>query len=60
LDINAKKVSELITELRTLHTSNHPNIVAFHGAFFEERAVSLVLEYMNGGSLLDIMKTLKV
>lgn len=55
-DQNEKKLKHMITELKTLHQSNCPNIVSFFGAFFKEGALSLVLEYMNFGSLADIMK----
>ncbi len=53
---NEKKVRHLITELRTLHLSVCPNIVSFHGAFYKEGAVYLCLEYMDFGSLADLLK----
>ena len=53
---NEKKVRHLITELRTLHLSACPNIVSFHGAFYKEGAVYLCLEYMDFGSLADLLK----
>ena len=59
LDLTEKKSKQVITELRTLHSSNSPQIVSFHGAFYRENAISLVLEYMDGGSLADALKTVK-
>ena len=35
---------------------NHKNIVAFYGGFLQDGAVNLVLEYMNGGTLMDCLK----
>jgi len=36
--------------------SNHPYIVSFHGAFYYEGTMSFLLEYMDCGSLADLLK----
>jgi mitogen-activated protein kinase kinase 1 len=59
IDLSEKKSKQVITELRTLHNSSSPHIVSFHGAFYKERAISLILEFMDGGSLLDILRLVK-
>ena len=59
LDLSETKSKQILTELRTLHYAQHPNIVSFYGAFYKERSMSLILEYMDRGSLSDIMKRLK-
>eukprot|EP00276_Gloeochaete_wittrockiana_P021902 CAMPEP_0184349714 /NCGR_PEP_ID=MMETSP1089-20130417/36429_1 /TAXON_ID=38269 ORGANISM="Gloeochaete wittrockiana, Strain SAG46.84" /NCGR_SAMPLE_ID=MMETSP1089 /ASSEMBLY_ACC=CAM_ASM_000445 /LENGTH=390 /DNA_ID=CAMNT_0026682131 /DNA_START=39 /DNA_END=1211 /DNA_ORIENTATION=+ len=47
---------QILLELRTLHDSACKYIVSFHGAFYNEGAISIALEYMDGGSLLDLVK----
>jgi mitogen-activated protein kinase kinase 1 len=56
LDQNEKAIKHLITELKTLHLSVCPQIVSFHGAFFRDAAIYLCLEYMDFGSLADLLK----
>lgn len=48
----------MLTELRTLHHSTCPFIVSFYGAFYKERSISLILEYMDVGSLSQLLKSL--
>jgi len=59
LDLSEAKSKAVLVELRTLHYAAHPNIVDFFGAFHKERSISLVLEYMDQGSLSDCLKRLK-
>lgn len=59
LDLSESKSKQILIELRTLHYAAHPNIVSFYGAFYKERSMSLVLEYMDRGSLADCLKRLK-
>lgn len=59
LDLSEKKGKQVLTELRTLHQSSCPWIVSFHGAFHKERALSIVLEYMDAGSLSEALKAVK-
>eukprot|EP00899_Mesostigma_viride_P005077 jgi/Mesvir1/14570/Mv05250-RA.1 len=47
---------QILSELRILHQSYCPYIVACYGAFFTEGAISIALEFMDGGSLADIYK----
>eukprot|EP00908_Phaeocystis_cordata_P001397 Transcript_11479.p2 GENE.Transcript_11479~~Transcript_11479.p2 ORF type:complete len:220 (-),score=70.16 Transcript_11479:481-1140(-) len=46
---------QILIELRTLHKCDSPNIVAFHDAFYAEGAVHVLLEYMDCGSLADVL-----
>mmetsp|Transcript_16036 Transcript_16036/g.27648 ORF Transcript_16036/g.27648 Transcript_16036/m.27648 type:complete len:343 (-) Transcript_16036:636-1664(-) len=50
------KHDEIIKELNVLYTNTCPSIVSFHGAFFNDGAFHIVLEFMDEGSLTDIMK----
>jgi aurora kinase len=39
-----------------LHSSlDHPKIVRFYGFFEEKKEVYMVLEYLNGGTLFDLL-----
>eukprot|EP00808_Paulinella_micropora_P026784 g6797.t1 len=55
LDLSEEKSKRVLTELRTLHNCRSQHIVSFHGAFYKERALNLVLGYMDAGSLLDVL-----
>jgi len=44
-----------LVELKTLHHSSHPCIVSFYGAFYNDAALSFVLEYMDRGTLADLL-----
>tara|TARA_B110001452_G_scaffold261588_1_gene260551 strand:- start:107 stop:1345 length:1239 start_codon:yes stop_codon:yes gene_type:complete len=51
------KRDQLLRELRTLYTSqNFPWLVAFHDCLYDEGAMYIVLEYMDGGSLADVLQ----
>jgi mitogen-activated protein kinase kinase 1 len=55
-EIDDKVLNKQLLELKTYHQSNHPYIVSFHGAFFTEGRLSFVLEYMDAGTLADLIK----
>jgi len=45
-----------LVELKALHLSTHPCIVSFYGAFYISATLYLVLEFMDGGTLADLLK----
>jgi len=49
------KRDQLLRELRTLYTSAFPWLVAFHDCLYDEGSMYIVLEYMDGGSLADVL-----
>jgi predicted Ser/Thr protein kinase len=51
----AKKL--LVDEVRVLKELNHPNLISFIDAYWlkAEKSLWIVLEYMNGGALKDIV-----
>ena len=59
IDLSEAKSKQIVTELRTLHTSECRQVVGFYGAFYRERMMTLVLEYMDVGSLKDFMTRVK-
>jgi mitogen-activated protein kinase kinase 1 len=36
--------------------AHHEGLITFHGAFYNEGTISVVLEYMTGGSMSDVLK----
>lgn len=51
LDISEERKKMMIKELRALSQLQSEALVGFHGAFLEDDAVVLVMEYMDRGSL---------
>mmetsp|Transcript_14 Transcript_14/g.15 ORF Transcript_14/g.15 Transcript_14/m.15 type:complete len:361 (+) Transcript_14:10-1092(+) len=45
-----------LVELRTLHASKHKYIVKFYGAFYYDAKLLFLLEYMDCGTLGDVVK----
>ena len=51
LELDEAKFAAIIMELDILHRCISPFIVDFYGAFFQEGAVYICMEYMDGGSI---------
>ena len=51
LELDDAKFAAIIMELDVLHRCISPFIVDFYGAFFQEGAVYICMEYMDGGSI---------
>jgi serine/threonine protein kinase len=50
----------IIAELKTLHKTQCEYVVSFFDAFYDEGCIFISLEYMDIGSLLDIVGKVKV
>lgn len=48
------KRDQLIREIQSLYNCECPSIIGFYGAFYREGAISIALEFMNGGSLANV------
>lgn len=51
LELDDAKFAAIIMELDILHRCVSPQIVNFYGAFFQEGAVYICMEFMDGGSI---------
>ncbi|KAI0008183.1 kinase-like domain-containing protein [Xylariaceae sp. FL0662B] len=51
LELDEAKLATILKELVILHECASPYIIDFYGAFFQESAVYMCLEYMDGGSI---------
>merc|ERR1740139_1792142 len=49
------KRDQMVVELRIMRTHECPWLVTLHNAFYEDAALSMVLEFMDGGSLADVI-----
>jgi len=47
---------QIKSELRVLHECVCPNVISSYGAYIHEGAVKIALEYMDAGTLQDIVK----
>ncbi|CAN0009984.1 unnamed protein product [Pylaiella littoralis] len=50
------KRHQLINEINALYNASHANVIEFLGAFYREGSVTIVTEYMDGGSLLNVLQ----
>lgn len=51
LELDEAKFAAIIMELDILHRCVSPYIIDFYGAFFQESAVYICIEFMDGGSI---------
>jgi serine/threonine protein kinase len=49
------KREQLIREIVTLYDAQCPSLVTFYGAFYREGSITIALEYMDGGSLANVL-----
>lgn len=49
------KRDQMVQELKIMRTHECPWLVTLHNAFYEDASVSMVLEFMDGGSLADVI-----
>ncbi|GLB08735.1 hypothetical protein AtubIFM57258_004640 [Aspergillus tubingensis] len=56
LELDESKFAQIIMELEILHRCVSPFIIDFYGAFFQEGAVYICVEYMDGGSIDKLYK----
>ena len=49
------KREQLIREIVALFDASCPNLITFYGAFYREGAITIALEYMDGGSLANVL-----
>ena len=49
------KREQLIREIVLLYHVECPCLISFYGAFYREGAITIALEYMDGGSLANVL-----
>ena len=59
-DVNSEQLrKQVIMELKTLYGAQHPHIVQYHQSYFANGAITILMEYMDGGSLYDLLQKVK-
>jgi len=57
MEINNENIKLLITEIGIMKTSKHANIVDYYASYIvEDREMWVVMEYMGGGCLTDVLE----
>jgi serine/threonine protein kinase len=51
-----EKRKQMMQEVTMMCDAHHESLITFHGAFLHEGTISVVLEYMTGGSISDVLK----
>jgi serine/threonine protein kinase len=55
LELKENIRKQIILELKTLHKTQCEQVVAFYDAFYEEGSILIALEYMDAGSLSEVL-----
>lgn len=58
IEESARKL--IAQELKINQSSLCPYVVVCYQSFYDNGAISIILEYMDGGSLADFLKTVKI
>nr|GFC93787.1 mitogen activated protein kinase kinase 1 [Tanacetum cinerariifolium] len=59
MNIQEEIRKQIVQELKINQASQCPHIVVCHHSFYHNGAISLVFEYMDRGSLTDVIRQLK-
>jgi serine/threonine protein kinase len=51
---------QLVEEIRSLYDADCTSIVNFYGAFYQEGSITIALEYMDGGSLANVIQQVRI
>ena len=59
--LSNKEKANALNEVRILASINHPNVIAYKEAFFEDKSnqLCIVMEFADGGDLLNQISTHK-
>lgn len=57
MDINENVRKQILLELKTLHKTQCDYVVDFFDAFYDEGSFFIALEFMDGGSLANVIST---
>ena len=59
MNIEESARKAITQELKINQSSQCPYVVMCYQSFYENGAISIILEYMDGGSLADFLKSVK-
>mmetsp|Transcript_10109 Transcript_10109/g.15823 ORF Transcript_10109/g.15823 Transcript_10109/m.15823 type:complete len:445 (+) Transcript_10109:2-1336(+) len=56
LEADPGKCALIIQEMQIMLDLDHPNVIACHGVFFDKGLFQIVMEFMDAGSMLDLLR----
>ena len=59
MNIEESARRQIAQELKINQSSQCPNIVVCYQSFYDNGTISIILEYMDGGSLADFLKKVR-
>ncbi|KAJ1437156.1 Protein kinase domain, partial [Sesbania bispinosa] len=59
MNIEESECRQIAKELKINQSAQCPYVVVWYQSFYENGAISIILEYMDGGSLEDLLKKVK-
>lgn len=59
MNVDEEIRKQIVQELKINQAAQCPHVVACHHSFYHNGAFSLVLEYMDRGSLVEVIKQVK-
>ena len=59
MNVEESARKQIAQELKINQSSQSTNVVVCYQSFYDNGAVSIILEYMDGGSLADFLKTVR-
>ena len=60
MNIQEEVRKQIVRELKINQASQCPYVVVCYHAFYNNGVISIVLEYMDGGSLADVIRDFRV
>lgn len=55
-ETNKKEIKNLMNEIKIMYKLNHKNIVKYYGITYQKNYFYIILEYVTGGSLANMIK----
>lgn len=56
-DVNSEQLRrQVMTELKTLYGARHQHIVQYHQSYFANGAITILMEFMDAGTLFDLLQ----
>jgi hypothetical protein len=56
MKLNAQNLNLVLSEIDIMRNSPHPNIISFIDAYVTDKELWVIMEYMDGGCLADILE----
>lgn len=58
-NLKGKERQKTVKEVEIMQQLEHPNIIKYHNSFLEDNGIVIVMEYIDGGDLSQLISKLK-